>query len=109
MGKSNTFFLCMCNRNCIIIIVIINIIFFGISEDMLYILYIIIIVSVVVVVMFQNRQLIVTSLGYCWNIGGSPQSPILGVPATSGGKWVWKEMESDSDINIEDVCERMAY
>ena len=42
---------------------------------MLYVLYIIIIVFVVVVVMFQNRQVIVTSLGYCWYIGGSPQSP----------------------------------
>ena len=39
---------------------------------MLYILYIIIIAFVNVVVMFQNRQMIVTSLGYCWYSGGSP-------------------------------------
>ena len=29
----------------------------------------------VVVVMFQNCQVIVTSLGYCWYSKGSPQSP----------------------------------
>ena len=42
---------------------------------MLYILYIVIIVFLVVVVIFQNRLVIVTSLGYCWYIGGSPKIP----------------------------------
>ena len=42
---------------------------------MLYILHIIKIVFVVVLVMFQNHQVIVTSLGYCWYSEGSPQSP----------------------------------
>ena len=69
---------------------------------MLYILHIIIIVFVVVVVMFQNHQVIVTSLGY------PPKVPVVGVPATSGGRWVREEMEGDSSIVIEDVCERMS-
>ena len=70
---------------------------------MLHILYIIIIAFVVVVVMFQNCQMIVTSLGYCLCIGATPKVPIIGVPAMSGGRWVWNEMKSDSDIVIEDV------
>ena len=49
---------------------------------MLYILHIIKIVFVVVLVMFQNHQVIVTSLGYCWYSEGSPKVPVVGVPAT---------------------------
>ena len=75
---------------------------------MLYILYIIIIAFVVVVAMFQNHQVIVTSLGYCWYSEIPPKVPIVGVPATSGGRWVREEMEGDSNIVIEDVCERMS-
>ena len=45
-----------------------------ISEETLDILYIILIAFVVVAVMFQNRQVIVNSLDYCWYSGGSPQS-----------------------------------
>ena len=59
---------------------------------MLYILYIIIIVFVVVVVMFQNRQVIVTSLGYCWYIGGSPQSPNCWSSCN-----VWRKMGAGGD------------
>ena len=75
---------------------------------MLYILYIIIIVFLVVAVMFQDRPVIVTSLGYCLYVGGSPKVPIVEVPSTSGGRWVREEMEDDSNIVIKDVCERMA-
>ena len=42
---------------------------------MLYISCIIIIVFIVVVVMFQNLEVIVTYLGYCWYSGDSSQSP----------------------------------
>ena len=77
---------------------------------MLYILYIIIIVFVVVVVLFQNCQVIV-SIGD-WAIvstlGASPKVLIIGVLATSGGRWVRDEMEGDSDIVIEDVYETMS-
>ena len=60
---------------------------------MLYILYITIIVFVVVVVMFQNRQLIVTFLGYCWySEGGSPQSPNCWSSCN-----VWREMGVGED------------
>ena len=59
----------MCSRNCIIIVIII-INSFLLSEEMLYILYIIITVFNVVVVMFQNCQVIVTSLGGMLNQRG---------------------------------------
>ena len=73
MGRRNAFLLCLCSRNCIIIITII--------------------VFVVVVVMFQNRQLIVTSLGYCWySGGGSPQSPNCWSSCN-----VWREMGVGED------------
>ena len=75
---------------------------------MLYIVYIIIIVFLVVVVMFQNGQVIVTSLGYCLYIGGSTQSPNCWSSYN-----VWRKKGAggdgnDSDIVIEDICERMA-
>ena len=41
-------------------------------------------------------------------MGAPPKVPIVGVPATSGGRWVRDEMEGDSDIVIEDVCDSMA-
>ena len=69
---------------------------------MLYIVYIIIIVFLVVVVMFQNGQVIVTSLGYCLYIGGSTQSPNCWSSCNVGLDG------NDSDIVIEDICERMA-
>ena len=74
---------------------------------MLYILYIIIIVFLVVVVMFQNGQVIVTSLNYCLHIGGSTQSPNCWSSSN-----VWRKMGAggdgnDSDIVIEDIYERM--
>ena len=74
---------------------------------MLHILYIIIIVFVVVVLMFQNHQVIATSLGYFGTVGAAPKVPIVAVPATSGGRWVREEMEEDSDIVVKDVCEWM--
>ena len=79
-GK-NTFFLCTCSRNCIIIIV-----------------------SVVVVVMFQNCQVIASSLGCCWYSGPPPLPRILEFlqhlveDGCSG-------MKGDSGIVTEDVCE----
>ena len=61
-----TFFLCTCSRNCIIIIV-----------------------SVVVVVMFQNCQVIATSLGCCWCSAPTP-------PPQNPGSWsscnIWWKM-----------------
>ena len=42
-------------------------------------------------------------------MGAPPKVPIVGVPATSGGRWVREEMEGDSDIFIEDVCMRGWY
>ena len=62
-----------------------------------------------VVVVFQNRLVNVTSLGYFGGtLGAPPKVPIVWVPATSGGRWVRDEMEGDSDIVIEDVCDSMA-
>ena len=43
--------------------------------------------------MFQNRQVMVTSLGYCWYNGGAPQKMGAG------------EMEDDRGIIIKDECE----
>ena len=46
---------------------------------------------------------------HCWYSGDAPRAPIVGVPATSGGRRVrgvgggW--MEGDSGIFIENVCE----
>ena len=66
--------------------------FFWTSEEMLYILYIIIIVFFVIVVMFKNRQVIVTSLGYCWYSGGSPQGPNCWSSCN-----VWRKMGAGGD------------
>ena len=87
--RRNRFFLCMCSRNCIFIIVII----------------IIIIVFVVSVVMFQNRQVIVTSLGCCWYSGGTTQSPDCWSSCNVRGKTGAGGMEDDSGIATEHVCE----
>ena len=99
MGRRNAFLLCLCSRNCVIIIIIIFLEYLK-RCYILCILHITITVFVVVVVMFQNRQLIVTSLGYCWYSGAPSKVPIVGVLATSGGRWVWEKMECDSDIVI---------
>ena len=90
MEKRIRFFLYMCSRNCIIIIVIINIIMY-----------------IVVVVMCQNRQMIVTSLGCSWYSGGSLQSLDCWSSCNVQGK-TCGEMEGNSSIVIEDICERIA-
>ena len=90
MGRRNTFFC----RNCITIIILI-------------------IVFVVVVVMFQNRQVIVTSLGCCWYSGGTPQNLNCGSPY-----FVWGKMGADGGgwrvivvllFVTEDVCKDGIY
>ena len=73
----------MCSRNCIIIVIIV---FFF------------------VVMIFQNHQVIVTSLGCCWYSGDFPQTPNCWSSCN-----VWRKMdaggvESNSGIVIEDVC-----
>ena len=90
MGRRNAFLLCLCSRNCVIIIII----FLEYLKRccILCILHITITVFVVVVVMFQNRQLIVTSLGYCWYSGGSLQSPNCWSSCN-----VWREMGVGED------------
>ena len=58
LERRNKSFLSMCSRKCIfdiiVIIIVINIVF------------------IVVVLMLQNRQVMVTSFGCCWYIGGIP-------------------------------------
>ena len=74
MARRNRSLLCMCSRNCIFDIIIM------------------IIVLVVAVVMLQNRQGMVASFGYCSYSGVPPRVPIVGVPVTSGGRWVQAEV-----------------
>ena len=57
-----------------------------------------------VAVMCQNRQVIIISLGYCWYSGGASQSPDCW-SCNVRGKMGAGEMEGDSGIVIEDVCE----
>ena len=66
---------------------------------MLHILYIIIIVFVVVVVMFQNHQVTVTSLGYCWYSGGCLQSPNCCSSCN-----VWRKMGAGGDGGRQRYC-----
>ena len=47
VGRRNRFFLCICSRNCIFFISSIDIVF------------------IVVMVMYQNRQVMLTSFGFC--------------------------------------------
>ena len=49
--------------------------------------------------------MIVTSFGCCWYSGGAPQSPDCWSSCNIWGKMGVRQMEGDSGIVIEDVCE----
>ena len=49
--------------------------------------------------------MIVTSFGCCWYSGGAPQSPDCWSSCNIWGKTGVGQMEGDSGIVIEDVCE----
>ena len=85
VGRRNRFFLYLCSINCII--VIINIFVY------------------IVVVMYQNRQMVVTSLGCCWYSRGPSQSPDCWSSSNVQRKIGVGGIESHSGIIIEDVCE----
>ena len=75
VGRRNRFFLCMCSRNCISVIISVDIVF------------------PIVMVMCQNCQVMVISFGCCWyrrggGGGSTPRVLIVGVPATSGERWM---------------------
>ena len=56
-------------------------------------------IVIVVVVMFQNQQVMVTSLSFCRYSGGAPQ--LSGVPAIGGAG----KTENDRGIAIGDECD----
>ena len=59
---------------------------------------------VVMLVTFQNRQVMMTSFGWCWCSGETPQSPNCWSSCNVRGNIGAGVMEGDSGIVMEEVC-----
>ena len=94
-GKEIDTFFWMCSRNYV----------FDVTIIIVFVVIILIINNVFVVVMLQNHQVIVTSFGYCWYSGGTPQSLDCWSSCNVRRKMGAGGMGGDSGIVMEDVCD----